>query len=122
MVSSTVLTVVEQIKLAQEPKYQGQHHCDIWGSYKTASHSGAHYFLTIVDDFTRCTWVYLMRYKSETQQLLKSFFALAETQFHHKIKQIRVDNGSEFYSMRYFFWEHGIIFQHSCDTPTKWGS
>lgn len=25
-------------------------HCDIWGPYATASHSGAHYFLTIVDD------------------------------------------------------------------------
>lgn len=41
-------------------------HCDIWGPHKVSSHSGAKYFLTIVDDFTRCTWVYLMHYKSDT--------------------------------------------------------
>lgn len=28
-------------------------HCDIWGGYKTPSFFGAHYFLTIVDDFSR---------------------------------------------------------------------
>ncbi|KAJ0009893.1 hypothetical protein Pint_34605 [Pistacia integerrima] len=27
-------------------------HCDIWGPYKTKSFSGAHYFLTIVDDYS----------------------------------------------------------------------
>lgn len=30
-------------------------HYDIWGSHKTHTHSGARYFLTIVDDFTRFT-------------------------------------------------------------------
>ena len=27
---------------------------------------GFKYFLTIVDDFTRCTWVYLLKQKSDT--------------------------------------------------------
>ena len=31
-----------------------------------------------------------------------------------KIQQIRVDNGGEFYSMRDFFSENGIIYQHTC--------
>jgi hypothetical protein len=30
-------------------------HCDIWGRYKHPSLSGAYYFLTIVDDYTRFT-------------------------------------------------------------------
>lgn len=30
-------------------------HCDIWGPHKVPTHSGARFFLTIVDDFTRCT-------------------------------------------------------------------
>jgi hypothetical protein len=30
-------------------------YCDIWGGYPTASYSGAHYFLTIVDDYSRTT-------------------------------------------------------------------
>lgn len=28
-------------------------HCDIWGPYSISTHSVAHYFLTIVDDFSR---------------------------------------------------------------------
>ena len=56
-------------------------HCDIWGPHKTASLSGAHYFLTIVDDFSRFTWVFLMRHKHETQSALKTFFAYVATQF-----------------------------------------
>lgn len=36
-------------------------HCDIWGPYSTPSLNGAHYFLTIADDFKRrSTWLYLM--------------------------------------------------------------
>ena len=49
-------------------------HCDIWGPHKILVHSGARYFLTIVDDYTRFTWVHLMRFKSDTQLLLQSFF------------------------------------------------
>lgn len=30
-------------------------HCDIWGRFTLPSLCGAHYFLTIVDDYTRCT-------------------------------------------------------------------
>lgn len=86
-------------------------HCDIWGPHKVTSHSGARYFLTIVDDYTCCTWLYLMRFKYETQPLLKSF---VRTQFNCDIKAICVDNGSEFASMRPFFMEHGILYQTTC--------
>ncbi|KAL5832076.1 hypothetical protein ACOSQ4_017430 [Xanthoceras sorbifolium] len=41
-------------------------HCNIWGPFRTATHTGAHYFLTIVDDYTCFTWIFLMKFKSET--------------------------------------------------------
>jgi hypothetical protein len=44
-------------------------HCDLWGRYHRPSLSGAHSFLTIVDDYTRGTWVYLLREKSETHKI-----------------------------------------------------
>ena len=50
-------------------------HCDIWGPHKKISYSGARYFLTIVDDFSRYTWIFLMRHKSETQSNIRTFFA-----------------------------------------------
>ena len=39
---------------------------DIWGGYHVSSLLGAHYFLTIVDDYTICTRLYLIRHESET--------------------------------------------------------
>jgi hypothetical protein len=75
-------------------------HCDIWGPHRNQIHYGARYFLTIMDDFTRFTWVHFMNFKSNTQIILKSFFSWVETQFQCDIKTLRADNGSEFLSMR----------------------
>eukprot|EP00268_Persea_americana_P016234 TRINITY_DN17686_c0_g2_i1.p1 TRINITY_DN17686_c0_g2~~TRINITY_DN17686_c0_g2_i1.p1 ORF type:complete len:177 (-),score=16.56 TRINITY_DN17686_c0_g2_i1:466-996(-) len=86
-------------------------HSDIWGDFSVGSISGAHYFLTIVDDYSRCTWIYLMRHKSETQSLLESSFAMVKTRFDCSVQQIRTDNGLEFMSLKHFFNEHGVIHQ-----------
>ena len=53
-------------------------HCDIWGPHKSPTHFGKCFFLTIVDDYTRCTWLFLMNHKSETQHLLESFITFAQ--------------------------------------------
>ncbi len=70
-------------------------HMDVWGPYKTASLSGAHYFLTIVDDFSRCTWIYLLKRKSEVHIHFEFFHALVKNQFGKLIKQVRCDNALE---------------------------
>ncbi|KAJ3688185.1 hypothetical protein LUZ61_017349 [Rhynchospora tenuis] len=96
-------------------------HCDIWGAYRVASHCGAHYFLTIVDDFSRAVWVYLMAEKSETGGLLRSFCKMVQTQFNKFVKCIRSDNGLEFKSgpMKDFYSEYGILYQTSCVATTQ---
>ncbi|CAH9124534.1 unnamed protein product, partial [Cuscuta epithymum] len=71
-------------------------HCDIWGVYRCDSISDARYFLSIVDDFTRGVWVYLMKNKSEVPQLLIQFCKMVDTQFEQKVKRARADNGVEF--------------------------
>ena len=38
-------------------------HVDIWGPYSTHSLNSSKYFLTLVDDYSRCTWVFLMKKK-----------------------------------------------------------
>ncbi|KAA3462080.1 protein detoxification 35 [Gossypium australe] len=35
-------------------------HLDLWGPYRISTHSGHRYFLTIVDDFSRMTWVNML--------------------------------------------------------------
>ncbi|PNY04279.1 peptide transporter PTR2 [Trifolium pratense] len=56
-------------------------HIDIWGPISTVSTSGHKYFLSIVDDKSRFTWLHFMKNKSETASLLKSFIAYVQTQF-----------------------------------------
>ena len=40
-------------------------HCDVWGSHHISAMFGHRYFLTIVDDCTRFTWIYLLKKKSD---------------------------------------------------------
>jgi hypothetical protein len=94
-------------------------HCDIWGPMATSSINGSKFFLTIVDDCTRFTWVHLMQHKSQTASIIHSFSNMVQTQFKTKIKCIRSDNGSEFH-MKDFFYTQGIIHQLSCvETPQQ---
>jgi transposase InsO family protein len=57
---------------------------------------------------------FLMRNKSETQTLLRQFFHYVHTQFNTKVQKLRSDNGAEFLSLKIFFLEEGVLFQHSC--------
>ncbi|XP_057251842.1 uncharacterized protein LOC130591897, partial [Beta vulgaris subsp. vulgaris] len=97
-------------------------HCDIWGPNKIASSCDARYFLTIVDDFSRATWVFLMVGKYDTAPLIREFCAMVETQFHRTVKVVRSDNGQEFLGLGSFFAAKGVLHQTSCvDTAQQNG-
>lgn len=99
-------------------------HIDIWGRYHTASFEGAQYFLSIVDDYSRGVWVYLMQNKTEVSKFLIMFCNMVETQFNKSVKRIRTDNGLEFQSsyMLIFYKERGILLETSCPyTPQQNG-
>jgi transposase InsO family protein len=94
-------------------------HCDIWSPFSINSLNGVKYFLTIVDDFSRFTWIHLMVTKSETWNLLIAFIQLIETQFSSKVKCLHIDNEIEFH-MPAFYQSKGIIHQLSCvETPQQ---
>lgn len=69
-------------------------HCDVCGPYRVPSSTGAVYFLTIVDDYSRAVWTYLLLQKSEVSKVLKNFFAYTERQFGKTVKMVRRDNGT----------------------------
>ncbi|KAL2231012.1 UNVERIFIED_CONTAM: Copia protein [Sesamum indicum] len=99
-------------------------HLDIWGPYREATTSGCHYFLTVVDDFTRTTWTFFMKFKSQTLELFQKFCKLVSTQFNKIVQTVRTDNGSEFLSssFQHFLQISGIIHQRSCAyTPQQNG-
>lgn len=99
-------------------------HVDIWGAYKCTTYNGYKYFLTIVDDYSRATWIHLMSTKSNAFPLLQSFVTYIENQFGLSVKTIITDNGLEFkdgtatqfYSQKRHITPN-ILCRH---TPTKW--
>ena len=100
-------------------------HVDTWGPYKYPTHNGFKYFLTIVDDHSRHTWIHLLKHKNDAFSLLKSFVSYAKTQFKADIKQIRTDNAMELGSSNegiLYFATHGIVHQRSSPyTPQQNG-
>ncbi|GJX48135.1 cysteine-rich receptor-like protein kinase 8 [Tanacetum coccineum] len=71
-------------------------HIDIWGPYKVPTNGKFRYFLTIVDDCSRGTWVYLLEQKTDAFMALKSFIKFVATQFEKQVKIVRSDNALEF--------------------------
>ncbi|WVZ16874.1 hypothetical protein V8G54_009856 [Vigna mungo] len=95
-------------------------HIDIWGP-STASMNGFKYLLTIVDDFSRYTWIIPMLDKSSVKNHILTFLCNIENQFNKKVKIIRTDNGVEF-NMHDLFSNKGINHQTSCvETPEQNG-
>ncbi|GJW86918.1 putative RNA-directed DNA polymerase [Tanacetum coccineum] len=91
-------------------------HLDLWGPYKVTSSEGFRFFLTVVDDYTRAVWVYLIKSKDEVPYFIIVFYNLIENQFKRKIKVFRSDNGTEFVnqSVTKLCSDKGIIHQTSC--------
>jgi transposase InsO family protein len=109
--------------LARHKKIPFPHsfHIDIWGPIATQSIHGYSYFLTIIDDYSRYTWLCLLKHKSETRSKLVSSIKLIEIQYNAKIKIIRSDNGVE-YIMPDYYSPKGILHQRSCvETPQQNG-
>lgn len=51
-------------------------HLDVWGPYKHPTYDREHYLLTIVDDYTKFTWIMLMQSKKEVVVVLKTFVSM----------------------------------------------
>ncbi|WVZ08815.1 hypothetical protein V8G54_022161 [Vigna mungo] len=88
-------------------------HCDIWGPLSISSVHGHKYFLTIVDDYSQHTWIFLMNNKGQTRSLLQNFVIKIKNQFGKMIKTLRSHNGPEF-NCANFYDSYGINHQTSC--------
>ncbi|GJR03270.1 putative RNA-directed DNA polymerase [Tanacetum coccineum] len=99
-------------------------HLDLWGPYRIASKEGFRYFLTIVDDYTRSVWVYMLKGKDEVFDCVLAFYNLIKNQFGKIVKTFRSDNGTEFVNKMFskFCVDNGIIHQTTCAyTPQQNG-
>jgi transposase InsO family protein len=76
-------------------------HMDVCGPMNQRSLSGCEYYLTFIDDYSRKTWIYFLKAKSEVFTQFQEFRSLVENQSGKRIKVLRLDNEGE-YSLRYF--------------------
>uniref|UniRef100_A0A2N9GCI3 Integrase catalytic domain-containing protein n=1 Tax=Fagus sylvatica TaxID=28930 RepID=A0A2N9GCI3_FAGSY len=99
-------------------------HADLWGPAPVVASNSFRFYLVLVDEFTKFTWVYLLKHKSETFQVFTQFRAMIDTQFSLPIKILRTDCGGEFLSTPFnqFCLSKGILHQLSCPhTPQQNG-
>ena len=89
-------------------------HTDIWDPFRSTSTLRFHYFVTFIDDYSRCTWLFLMKTQTELFSIFQKFHAEICTQFNTSIR-ILSDNAKEYFSMSFssFMSSHGILHQSS---------
>lgn len=94
-------------------------HIDIWGPLSVETAEGFCYFLTIVDDHSRATWIYLLKNKSEVLTVFPAFIQQVENQYSCKVKSVRSDNAPEL-NFTSFYQNKGIVAYHPCpETPEQ---
>ena len=88
------------------------------------SPTGFRYFVTFVDDYSRTTWLYLMKNRSKLFSHFRTFCAKIHTQFYVSVQNLRSDNAKECMSEQFqsFILQNGILHQTSCvNTPSQNG-
>jgi hypothetical protein len=85
-------------------------HSDVFGPVDVPSLSNSRYYVSFIDDYSRRTFVYFLKKKSEVFSRFKEFKSLVENQTGRKIKCLRTDNGGEFCNADFdkFCVDHGI--------------
>mgnify|MGYP002776095308 FL=1 len=73
-------------------------HSDVWGPAQTATFEGCRYYVTFIDDFSRYTWIFPMRMKSEVFTHFQKFKSEVEKTTGHHVRCLRSDGGKEYFS------------------------
>ena len=56
-------------------------HSDVWGISPVISHVNYKYFVTFIDDYTKYTWIYFLRAKSQVSSVFQQFTAYVDSIF-----------------------------------------
>jgi hypothetical protein len=99
-------------------------HSDVWGPSRISTVSGIRYYVIFVDDYSRFTWIYLLKKRSELFEIYQEFATMVRTQFSKVIKRFRADSGGEYQStqLKEFLKSQGTLAETSCvDTPQQNG-
>jgi len=86
---------------------------DVWGPAPN-SVGGHKYYVSFIDDYSKFTWIYLLKFKSEVFSKFREFQSLVERLFNRKIITMQTDWGGEYQKLHPFFAQVGITHHISC--------
>ncbi|KAK0594664.1 hypothetical protein LWI29_010466 [Acer saccharum] len=95
-------------------------HMDLMGPMQTESLGGKRYIFVCVDDFSRFTWTYFLREKSETFDKFKMLCNKIQNEMNSNIKsikRIRSDHGREFENATFETFCNGLGISHEFSAP-----
>ena len=98
-------------------------HSDVWGPAQVTTLGGCRYYVTFIDDFSRHTWIYSMRQKSEVFGHFQRFKAEVTKTTGPHVRCLRLD-GKEYFSDEFtvYLLKEGIRREFSCcHTPQQNG-
>ena len=94
-------------------------HSDVCGPLQAESIGGSRYFVTFIDDYSRCVSVYFIKHKTEVFEKFKLFEAMVTKECGEPIMKLRTDNGGEYMSKDFQAYltskgiEHQLTIPHS---------
>ena len=71
-------------------------HTDIWGPAPVMSNTNFRFYIHFIDDHSRYTWLYPLKFKSDALKAFIQFKILDENKFDRKIKRMHSDWGGEY--------------------------
>lgn len=88
-------------------------HTDLNGPHKNEGFDGSKYFLTFIDDYSKCALVYTLKSKDEVYNYFIDYINKVENLTGKRIKKLKCDNGTEYMNKNMFELcrEKGIIIE-----------
>ena len=71
-------------------------HSDVCGPLQVESIGGSRYFVTFIDDYSRCVSVFFIKHKTEVFEKFKLFETMVTKECGESIMKLRTDNGGEY--------------------------
>lgn len=77
-------------------------HTDLNGPHHIVGYKGEKYFLTFIDDYSKCVRIYCIKNKSDTTNCFKHHVNFVENQFNKPVKRLQCNKGTEYINSELF--------------------
>lgn len=87
---------INRIPPKQASRKLGRAHTNVWGLYSIRSIGGNRYFLSLIDQLTRKSWIFCLKTRSEIYQKFSVWSAQIKLETGNEAAVFRSDNAREY--------------------------